>query len=397
MSNVVLNRGNVDVTDVQIEQAGKPSAEILTEQPLLDSTKDYVMGVTSLVVPLTEEPMITYDIGVSQLFEVRSRKHDAIINTAADDLQPKLLGKQICQLVPGYKIFSITDLVTFLAQWSTVFSNAVADAGLSIGGAGNTLDVNEDIAANHVSIDRRANHMGGTRLLGISLTPGGTLQIVGSPQFWNNFYIVTYPYCREILGFSAEELCVSFTVPVVGEPPVINNSVANLFGAVGNNNVISTPAAAIPANYPPQIIQSEYSIFRKTEERMLISMEVALSVPMNISIVNGIETRTFTVFTAPLQSEITSIVTAGNGIVEDTTKLSISAFQGRVHLLKKTNGNVQWYPLTSSYAIQNSRCDLYMTRRRFNSADGKWYTDRRLLKIHSDGVWSSSLKFVSVF
>mgnify|MGYP004304676927 CR=1 FL=1 len=130
---------------------------------------------------------------------------------------------------------------------------------------------------------------------------------------------------------------------------------------------------------------------------MLISMEVALSIPMNISIVNGKETRTFTVFTAPLQSDITSTITAGNGTIKDTTNLAISAFQGRVHLLKKRDASVQWYPLTSSYAIQNSRCDLYMTRRRFNPIDGKWYTDRQLLRVHDDGVWSASLKFVSVF
>ena len=393
MSNIVLNRGNVDVTDLEIEQAGSASCEILTEQPLLDSTKDYVMGVTSCVVPLTEEPMITYDITASQLFTVRRRKHGADAGTAADQLTfaGNAAGFETCTLVPGYKIFSITDLVTFLANWSANFSNAVADAGLSHNGAAGAIDVNVTIAANHASIDRRANNFGGTRLLGISLTPGGTLQLVGSAIFWNNFYIVSNSYCKELLGFSAPELSVSYR----------NNNVSSLredlIIIVGGVDRILVQANPLPAAHPAQYINADYSVFRKTEERMLVSMEVALSIPMNISIVNGLETRTHTVFTAPLQSDIISTVTAGNGIIRDTTNLSINALQGRVHLLKKTNGNVQWYPLSSSYAIQNSRCELYITRRRWSMQYAKWFTERLPFKIHSDGVWNASLKFVSVF
>ena len=245
--------------------------------------------------------------------------------------------------------------------------------------------------ANHASIDRRANNFGGTRLLGISLTPGGTLQLVGSAIFWNNFYLVSNSYCKELLGFSAPELSVSYR----------NNNVSSLredlIIVVGGVDRILVQANPLPAAHPAQYINADYSVFRKTEERMLVSMEVALNIPMNISIVNGLETRTHTVFSAPLQSDIISTITAGNGIIKDSCNLAINALQGRVHLLKKTNGNVQWYPLSSSYMIQNSRCELYITRRRWRMPSGPWFTERQPLKIHSDGVWNASLKFVSVF
>ena len=130
---------------------------------------------------------------------------------------------------------------------------------------------------------------------------------------------------------------------------------------------------------------------------MVVSMEVSLSIPMNISIVNGIEQRTHTVFTAPLQSDIQSTLKASDGVIDDSTELTLKAFQGRVHLLKKSNGNVQWYPLTSSYAIQNSRAEIYLTRRRYHTPTQKWYTQRRPLTVHPDSVWNASLKFVSVF
>ena len=116
MSNILINRGNVDVTDLEIEQAGSPSCEILTEQPLLDSTKDYVMGVTSCVVPLTEEPMITFDITARTLFTVRRRKHAAFAGGPGDQLDfagaaADAAGVNSCELEAGYKIFSVTDSI----------------------------------------------------------------------------------------------------------------------------------------------------------------------------------------------------------------------------------------------------------------------------------------------
>ena len=393
MSSVFLNRGDTDVTDVQIEQAGKSSAEILTEQPLLDSTKDYVMGVTSCVCPLSEEPMMTYDINTSELFEVRRRKYGVGAGTAADQLvlPGDPVQAQNCTLSSGYKIFSVTDLVTFLAVFSANFSNAIAARGLSTDGAGDTENVNVNIPAGDPRIDRSANGNTGTRLLSFSLTAGGTLQITGSSVFWNNFYITTTAYCRQILGFAGGTLSVSRTADI------INQLESNLFAVANGAVVIINPAQELTVGTPAQRVDANYSIFRKTEERMLVSVEVALSIPTNLAIVNGTETRTHTVATFPLVSKVVSSISSANGVLRDEINLDIETHMGRVHLLKKTNGNVSWYPLSSSFAIQNSRVELFMTRRRYSRDNAKWYTDRKPFKIHDDGVWSASLKFVSIF
>ena len=394
--SVFINRGQSDVVDVQVEQSGKSSAEILTEQPLLDSTKDYVMGVTSCVVPLTEEPMMTFDITTSQLFEVRKRKYGTVAGTQVlDPLVFGANGPQTCVLESGYKIFSVTDLVSKLAVWSAVLSSAIAALGLSLDGNGNTLEVNQAIPAGDARIDRTANGNTGTRLLAFSLTAGGTLQVVGSSIFWNNFYLITTPYCRQILGFKD-----TISVSIVADN--INFDESSLLEELfpGVDRIVTQPQQ-LETGFPAQRVGADYSIFRHTEERMLISVEVALSIPTNLSIVNGTETRTHTVATFPIDTRVVSTISAANGVIKDDVNLAIETHAGRVHLMAKTEGTVQWYPLTSSYAIQNSRVELFMTRRRFaapqEGGEGKWYTDRKEFKIHNDGVWSSSLKFVSIF
>ena len=73
MSNVITNKRNTDVIDLTIEQTGTSRSEVFLEEPLLDATRDYTCGCVELCVPLSEEPMITYNVITRQLWEIRRR------------------------------------------------------------------------------------------------------------------------------------------------------------------------------------------------------------------------------------------------------------------------------------------------------------------------------------
>ena len=126
MSNVVTNKRNTDVIDLTVEQVGGSRSEIFLEEPLLDATRDYVCGCVEMCAPLSEEPMITFNTTTAMLFEVRKRTAGQAASTAGDDLAPQLAGKQIFQLVPGYRMYSPTDFLTFIGNWCATFSDAVS-------------------------------------------------------------------------------------------------------------------------------------------------------------------------------------------------------------------------------------------------------------------------------
>ena len=86
MSSVILNRGNTDVVTLDIEQTGSARSEVMTEEPLLDNSRDHMIAVTQLSAPLDLEPMITYNVLTSLLFTVNRRTYGEQKNTAGTQL-----------------------------------------------------------------------------------------------------------------------------------------------------------------------------------------------------------------------------------------------------------------------------------------------------------------------
>ena len=59
MTSVVLNKVGMDLVDIEVEQKGAAFTDIFFQDPVLDYTKEYVLGVSELCVPLGDEPMMT--------------------------------------------------------------------------------------------------------------------------------------------------------------------------------------------------------------------------------------------------------------------------------------------------------------------------------------------------
>ena len=53
MATAITNYSNTDIVDFTVEQSSTSRTEIFTEEPILDATKDYVVSVTEMAVPLS--------------------------------------------------------------------------------------------------------------------------------------------------------------------------------------------------------------------------------------------------------------------------------------------------------------------------------------------------------
>ena len=387
MSLTVINRANTDVTDLNVEQAGSYRTDLFLEEPLLDSTKDYMVSCSSLAVPLSSEPMMTHDVTVQDLLTVRRRKHGAAPNGAGD--QCDLAGTETLTLEVANRIYCLTDFVTLVANWCTRVSNAIADLGIDVGGGAQNLDCNQLLVAHHANLDGRVHN--GVQLLSCGVTSSGTIRFTGSSAFWDNFYITSNNYAYQLLGL-----------------PYSNIMYTNLGAGVSSaddthliaGGVIDTPGHLLyGANTQQQTssVQGSYTLLRFLEERMYIALEVDLSVPWNTVIRNGVETKTHQLATFPIRTFLKSTIESSNSQVRTDVTVETNSNVGRIHFAQKGELSTQWYPLKSSYAIQNTRLMLYMMRRRYDRATESWIFDRNPLEVHKDAVWNTCLKFVSVF
>lgn len=387
MSVAITNRSNIDITDLNIEQTGTYRTDVFLDEPLLDSTKDYMVSCSSLAVPMSNEPMITHDVTVQDLLTVRRRVHGVAPNTAADALD--LGGTQTLTLDVGNRIYCLTDFVNLIANWCSRLSNAIADVGLNIV-AGNAVVVNQVLPANHAHLDgREAN---GVQLFRIGITSSGTIRFTGSAVFWDNFYITSNNYALQLLGLTYSDMC--YTRYGNNNQSNSNDSQYLLAGAV-----IATPAASLYAlgNTRTYAIQGNYTLLRFLEERLYVALEVDLSLPWNVTIRNGKQVATHQIATYPIKTELLSTISSSNTQVTTDVTIQTNSNVGRVHFTQKTDPAAQWYTLQSSYSIQNTRVMIYIMRRRYDSTDQIWKFERKPMNIHKDAVWNASLKFVSVF
>ena len=59
MTTVITNKIGLDIVDIEVEQTGEAETDMFFQEPVLDASKDYVVGVSELTVPLSAEQMLT--------------------------------------------------------------------------------------------------------------------------------------------------------------------------------------------------------------------------------------------------------------------------------------------------------------------------------------------------
>ena len=376
MSAAITNVKNTDVVDITVEQVSVPRTEIWMEEPLLDATKDYVVTCSELACPLSEEPMITYDLIEKDLFTIRKRKVGAQPNSGNDqvpaDYAPSF---SLNKIMP---IYSPADFLAQLANWASTFSYKCYILGLPDGEFTDKIDTRYDESGEPLDSKPGNNHS----MLVAAISPSGVVQLKGSLIFWRNFYITANPYAQQLVGIPYDNILFSGD-----EDP-------DPKGLVGGDGNIVESGIAKAQNYIPAI--GHYSVFRFIEERMYISLEAGdLSVPFNALIRDGRESKSFALATYPFETNFKTTIKTQNGKIIASTEIEMDTHIGRTHFQSKTDPAFSWFPLQSSYMIQNMRLELFITRRRYTAAKG-WFYNKKPVKIHDDGVWSCSLKFISV-
>ena len=73
MSNVTVNKVGMDIVDIEVRQHDKGTTDMFFQNPVLDYTRDYVMGVSELSVPLAAEPMLSAGLQNQALLSIRNR------------------------------------------------------------------------------------------------------------------------------------------------------------------------------------------------------------------------------------------------------------------------------------------------------------------------------------
>ena len=353
MSNVTVNKVGMDIVDIEVRQHDKGTTDMFFQNPVLDYTRDYVMGVSELSVPLNAEPMLSAGAENQALFAIRNRGN-------FDSRGPHVNGPADWTFAPG-DITSFgsfyAKLVDFVLQWQ--------------GNYGNPTNVS----------------------LRVRVLAEGRVVFLGDPAFWTDHWIEMTSYGMELLGTGTRYL--HFTQPTNADP--ITQSAAGLtVGGLSANGNIQGNFHMQSDNFQGGIHSLEWvtpgSGLHKLEHRLRIEVDADLSVPANILMENEQQKVHYNIASFAFPSEVIQRLTT-NGRV--TFESDMKA--GQFIVKKKSTPTTDWSRLLATANVQNMRLHVFIVRREFNEHTQSWTLVRNELRINEGDHWDLTLKFVQTF
>ena len=369
MSNVTVNKVGMDIVDVEVRSKGSPSTDMFFQDPILDFTRDYVIGVSELVIPLNSEPMLSGNPQNDILFQVRIR--DPGMDATDPHSYPVEAGKyKLSDWDTNTAAEFYKSLLRFSINWSGQFGQ---------------------------HIDQALGLMN-PREFKIVVHAGGRVNFVGNAEFWIHHFIELSNYGMEVLGTGTRY--IHSTLPLAGGPVTREAGDLTVGGLSARGNIQGTfetqDIVQLRVLRQTRELVSPRASLSTLEHRLRIELDADLSVAANILMENNSQKVHYNIASFAFPTSVTQELDTIRGGVEDV-KFVTKLLTGKYVVKAKQTPTTDWYRLLATANVQNMRLHVFIVRREYNEATASWHLVRNELTIRAQDVWDATLKFVQTF
>ena len=401
MSSFKINSVGLDEITLELNTYGKNESTCILKHNLLDENLNYMMCVDYLKVPLNKVGMF-HSVG-GTLFRILRRNVGTNIGT--EDLS--LLAGVSSEYTLDEQFHDVSLFVKSLKSFVEGFNvtqtrhGNLNEDGLyaQYGGDINILDDDGDIPFGTElgvlnSLPNRTDdteptiqEAGHYNFLNFNLTGDYRLEIVGSSDFWNNFYIDFTRRGAELLGFSNS---------------VVRTEHGNILGltidgeGLASNNILSGLDILIPGGHSREVnVISECSLLQSAEQRYKLTVETHLPIQSNLQIINEKEQLDRSICEVHFDntSEIQMVFDSDGNY--SSTAIENKLYFGDYPLVKKSDVNKKYTKLLTSFEQRFMRFHLYVWYRYYDSAKDVWNLVKKLVEIPTNRSWVMLLRFIS--
>jgi hypothetical protein len=384
MSVIQTNARGVDVVELEFYTKGTNQAQVTTRDNVVDSTKDYVFGVSELIIPNSSLPL--FKPGTTQeLFSIRYRAVGNGAVTYADIQGPQGTVANVdttFSISDTKKFFSIPQMISELSAWAGTFSAQIDAVGVTAAnqGAGANNPGVVDIAANS-----------GTRWLYVDITASGHLILKCASDFLNHFIIKASPLAVKLFGLekfldptpNGDYIGITFD-PQAAAADAYSHRVFNNAG-----NVI------IGQNISDFNLVGSKSMFATCDARLCTTVESHLNYPSSMKVVDSKEQTDRSIGRYYYNTDTQVQLNSDNGILTNSSKITTKSRLGQVALKKRQDPIQKWTQLTDAYEQRLFRFQVYTEYRVFNPVTRKYTLDRVKVPFADDDYWTLTITFVS--
>ena len=419
MSSVELTRPNTDCVNVEIMQDAKNEAVCRFKLPFLLPKTDYVVGVTSLTIPVMNTRLIgpaypelfyirrrnvgqdignaahTYTDGQGVILNINGTgRLDALIdnNNPALGVEPgSTLDVMRNDLVAtfsttqGNALLNISDFLMRLNLYGAAFRNGIHRVGIDprfYGGPSNDGPIPQ-LAPTIVAGAGDAAPM-----IDFGVTPSGFLIITLQPNFSNHFFLSISPMGKALLGLDTDIIAITQDQAT----GVITQYGEGLIpGGVGPDANTIQPATVSQA----VTIYGNKSLLQTLESRVSVQVEKDLPILRTIVTTNGQESSAYDLASFVLENESSSRIRVDGLKVRNEIEFITPTRCGQLVLQSRNENPTQWTPLLSVDELLVFRVRLYLKTREYNPILKKWIFEKKEFPIE-DERWTMGLRFVSM-
>jgi hypothetical protein len=290
------------------------------------------------------------------------------------------------QISPNRKMYGTTEFVKALQDMATLLNRNLTKTGLV---AAWTSGGVETVAAQDVNAERDV-----IQYLNFYTTNDGSLELKGTRNFWNAFYIEFTAYGASLLGIKLSQLQNHLNHYYLA---ATGNSFTTPFIAavqVGQNPIVTEHQLQAPLNTLETLtFVFDTPIYQSCDQRVSISVTSHLSILSNVKVENGQQKADRTIAEAFFENTVTSEMTRTDTRFE--TKLTSKIYAGQMNLIRKSDMYHEWHRLLTSFDAKFFRFYIHKTYRVFNIQTEKWSIETTPLKIEEDDYWLLQIRFVS--
>ena len=426
MSSVTLSRPGIDCVNLEISQSGNATTNCQFKQPFL-LNKKYLVGVTSLSVPIQNSRMIPAVLPGLIYIRRRNRGNDiraadqthldgrgAVVGNYLDafaiagdptsnpvvDSTLDLFRSANANLDPAIfstnnrSVLNISDMLLHLNSFAAVFTKRIHQVGLNprfYGGpnggaipvlgygfapAGGPADLPNGLLAS--TDDPRP-------MFNFGVTPSGFLTIRLEPMFSNHYYLVFSNAAQQLLGVSH---------PTIG---ITQDQINGGITRYGEGLVVDAfPHIIQPANVSVTVmIHGERSLLQTLESRLSVHVESNLGIMRTITSENSVEGSNFDLASFTLENESSSRLWIRGNLVQDDLEFVTNTHCGQKLLQSRSRPVTQWSPLLHSDELTSMQLRLYMKIREYNSVTDTFKITKIPFPVEND-TWRVGLRFVSM-
>ena len=386
--NVTVNRHGVDQTTLEITQVGKNESQVSLRDVLLDENKSYHLAVSSLNIPFDAFPLYTPDN--SEIFRIIRRRAGA---DPAVQNNTSLIVPYTAVFRNNHTCFDASAVVGYINNMLTGFNQAQGAVGIPILNQYGKLNNVENLVYQVVPPDDDA------RFIWATITADARIAINMTTTFTNHFALQFTRYGIELLGLqghgqsvivNGEERFV-IAVTTVNQNGVLTSSTGNPWT---NQGVITE------ANNIREVrIVSKANIYQLFDHRIAVMVQSHLPIANNIRIVDGQERLDNAICRVFLHTPLAVHVQYSGGGAEPFAHsfhdIQRRLFNGQVQLVRKSQAELEWHRLLTSYQMKFIRLSLWIEQRKWNNETATWAIKRSRLNVPASRHWEATLRFVS--